>query len=69
MDSSVAENGGDEEDDTKGLHALLTRKVDVRVEAAMEEVEVVKAWLGVVKEVVRDVQKRVGLRVPQELAL
>lgn len=51
------------------MHALLTRKVDVRVEAAMEEVEVVKAWLGVVKEVVRDVQKRVGLRVPQELAL
>lgn len=57
------------EDDTKGLYALLTRKVDVRIDGAMEEVEKVRVWLGVVKGVVKGVQKRVGLEVPKGLAL
>lgn len=58
-----------DEDDTKGLYALLTRKVDVRIDAAMEEVEKVRVWLGVVKGVVKGVQKRIGLEVPKGLAL
>lgn len=57
------------EDDTKGLYALLTRKVDVRIDGAIEEVEKVRVWLGVVKGVVKGVQKRVGLEVPKGLAL
>lgn len=59
----------DDEDDTKGLYALLTRKVDVRIDGAMEEVEKVRVWLSVVKAVVKGVQKRVGLEVPNGLAV
>ena len=48
---------------------LLTRKVDMRIDAALDEVEKVGAWLGIVKNVVKDVQKRAGLDVPAGLAL
>lgn len=65
----VERRADENEDDTKGLYALLTRKVDVRIDGAMEEVEKVRVWLGVVKGVVKGVQKRVGLEVPKGLAL
>lgn len=78
VDDDISEAIGDEKGDTKVLHALLASKVDVVLEAVMEvevmleavmkEVEVNMAWLSVVKEVVRDVQKRVDTWVPKKQA-
>lgn len=78
VDGDISEAIGDEKGDTKVLHALLASKVDAVLEAAMKvevmleaatkEVEVNMAWLSVVKEVVRDVQKRVDMWVPKKQA-
>ncbi|CCL98167.1 uncharacterized protein FIBRA_00161 [Fibroporia radiculosa] len=50
--SSTLTEGDD--DDTRVLHRLLTRKVDARLDGADEEVDKAVAWLRIVKQTLRD---------------
>ncbi|KAH8100007.1 ankyrin [Cristinia sonorae] len=54
--SSTLIDGDDE--DTRALRRLLTRKIDERTQAALDEIEKVSHWLRVVKDVLLGLRKR-----------
>lgn len=58
--TSTLIDGGDDED-TRALRRLLTRKIDERTGAALEEIEKVANWLRVVKDVLLGLRKRTRL--------
>lgn len=57
--SSTLIDGDDE--DTRALRRLLTRKIDQRTGAALDEIEKVSNWLRVVKDVMLGLRKRTHL--------
>ncbi|TCD70221.1 hypothetical protein EIP91_004402 [Steccherinum ochraceum] len=58
--TSTLIDGGDDED-TRCLRRLLTRKIDERTAAALDEIEKVAHWLRVVKDVMLGLRKRTQL--------
>lgn len=47
-----------EDDDIRALRRLVTRKIEERTDAAIEEVEKAMDWLRVVKDIVQSLRKR-----------
>ncbi|KAI0833226.1 ankyrin [Trametes gibbosa] len=47
-----------EDDDTRVLRRLLTRKVEARTEGALEEIDKATAWLRIVQDTLRGLQRR-----------
>ena len=50
-----------EEDDTRALRKLLTRKITARIDAVFDEVDKILTWLRIVRDVTRSVRRMAEL--------
>lgn len=48
---------GDDED-TRAIRRLLVRKIEARMDGAIDEIDKVMTWLPVVKDIIRDLERR-----------